>query len=85
MAIISPATGDKICDKLKICLHTLHLPVAGSPHISTLHLPVAGSTDEAEKTWESGNSRKLMLDTKMTNSSRISDGVIVKIVVSWIW
>ena len=36
MAIISPATGDKICDKLKICLHTLHLPVAGS-------------TDEAEK------------------------------------
>ena len=60
MAIISPATGDKIC------LHTLHLPGAGSPHISTLcthlnisphistlHLPVAGSTDEAEKTWES--------------------------------
>ena len=39
MAIIS-AAGDKICDKLKICLHTLHLPVAGS-------------TDEAEKTWES--------------------------------
>ena len=64
MAIISPA-GDKICDKLKICL-------------LTLHLQVAGSSDEAEKTWESGNSRKLMLDTKM-NSSRISDGVIVKI------
>ena len=40
MAIISPATGDKICDKLKICL-------------LTLHLPVAGSSDEAEKTWES--------------------------------
>ena len=40
MAIISPATRDKICDKLKTCLHTLHLPVAGS-------------SDEAEKTWES--------------------------------
>ena len=68
MAIISPATGDKICDKLKICL-------------LTLHLPVAGSSDEAEKTWESGNSRKLVLDTEMTNSSRISDGVILKILI----